>query len=303
CTRGRALPPTAVPDTQAFLLSHFGLPIDSGIAPITGLADGINTTHGYWLRMDPVHLHLNRDQLILLDSQSFNIDPDEADQLVSTINQHFQDGGIRILAPSSKRWYAHFDTEQNLVFHPKNRIIGQPVNLHLPSGEMGTHWKSILNDIQMLLFAHPVNEARETRGEMAINSIWPWALGQLPAIHEQPWKRILSQNPLAAGLVQLSGGEHIMLPPNAGAWLNEIQNGDMLILDKSLPDGYSSGEPEWKEAITALETNWFIPLLEALKSSRLDRIHLHLPAENRVLHLEIQQSDLWKFWRHHLHLL
>ena len=43
--------------------------VDSAIAPITLLADGLMPESGYWLRADPVHLRLDRSQMILQTTQ------------------------------------------------------------------------------------------------------------------------------------------------------------------------------------------------------------------------------------------
>jgi len=44
-----------------------------------------------------------------------------------------------------------------------------------PKGVEALHWHQLFNEIQMLLFSHPVNEAREVRGELPVNSVWLWA--------------------------------------------------------------------------------------------------------------------------------
>ena len=300
CTRGRHESWSNIPDTESFLLAEFGIPNQTGIGAITGLADGLDTEQDYWIRIDPVHLHLNRDQLILLDTKTFELQQDEADKLAHTINQHFKNEEFHILTPCPNRWYMRFNAEQNLAFHPKNQVVGQSINPYLPTGEKGMEWRVLINEIQMLLFEHPVNEARETRGELTINSLWPWAQGRLPVIAKRPWERILSQNPLAAGLAALGGLEHMILPPTADRWIDNIQSGDLVILEDLLAFEQFDDESAWNQAITNLEVNWFAPLLAALKSNRIDKLIFHPMSNSRVFHIETRRSDLWKLWRRNL---
>jgi hypothetical protein len=56
-------------------------------------------------------------------------------------------------------------------------------------------------------------------------------------------------------------------------------------------------EAQLRERRAALERDWFLPLLAALKSGRIGMLTLHLAGENRLLHVETARSDLRYFWR------
>jgi hypothetical protein len=56
-------------------------------------------------------------------------------------------------------------------------------------------------------------------------------------------------------------------------------------------------ETQLRERRTALERDWFLPLLAALKSGRIGMLTLHLAGENRLLQVETARSDLRYFWR------
>ncbi len=300
CTRGRRSPPLPIQGMDAFLLSSFGLPANTGIGAITGLADQLDTRKGYWIRIDPVHLHLNRNQLILLDTEALRLEQDEANELAHTINKYFKDQNLHVFTPNPTRWYLHLDTEENLVFHPKDQVAGQDINAYLPSGEKGMYWKTLLNEIQMLLFEHPVNEAREARGELAVNSLWPWGQGSLPVTRIRPWERILSNNPLAAGLATLGNLDHMILPSSADLWLSNIRSGDLVILEDLLVTEKFGDEAAWNKEIKNIEDNWFAPLLASLKSNQLNCIDIHLMTPLHAHHIETRKSDLWKIWRRSL---
>jgi hypothetical protein len=51
------------------------------------------------------------------------------------------------------------------------------------------------------------------------------------------------------------------------------------------------------ERRTALERDWFLPLLAALKSGRIGMLTLHLCGADSLLEVETVRSDLRYFWR------
>jgi hypothetical protein len=59
-----------------------------------------------------------------------------------------------------------------------------------------TRW---LNEVQMFLHGHPVNEAREACGKPVVNSLWLWGGGRQPAAQPATYSSVWSDNPLAAG--------------------------------------------------------------------------------------------------------
>jgi hypothetical protein len=49
--------------------------------------------------------------------------------------------------------------------------------------------------------------------------------------------------------------------------------------------------------MSALESDWFAPLLEALRTRVIAHASLALADADRDLSLELTPIDLWKFWR------
>ena len=65
------------------------------------------------------------------------------------------------------------------------------------SNMVGTkRWHSILNEIQMVLHEHPVNEAREGRGEPPVNSVWLWGAGPMPGDVDAPFQSVSANDPI-----------------------------------------------------------------------------------------------------------
>ena len=81
---------------------------------------------------------------------------------------------------------------------------------------------ALLNEAQMLLHAHPVNEAREARGELAINSLRLWGAGRAPGSAHCRWQSVTADDPAVRGAARLAGARHRPLPTSAQEWLDRL---------------------------------------------------------------------------------
>src|ERR1019366_3692024 len=89
--RGRSEILEPVP-LENLLCEMFGMSCqaDAPIAPVSAAFDGLGA--GCWLRADPVHLRLQRDQMLLLPNME--ISADEAGQMCARLDIHFAGHGI-----------------------------------------------------------------------------------------------------------------------------------------------------------------------------------------------------------------
>jgi len=159
---------------ESQLCELFDIPFqgDAPIAIISAAFDGLAA--GYWLRADPVHLNLQRDQLLLASVQ---VGSEEAALLCASLNVYFSEQDMEFFAPHPQRWYVRLNALPRMRTTPLSQVIGGDVRRMLPAGEEAARWLRLFNEIQMLLHAHPLNEAREARGESPINSVWFWGGG------------------------------------------------------------------------------------------------------------------------------
>ncbi len=291
--------------TEAWLCQAFEVEKqqDWPVAPLTLMLDDGDPGSAYWLRADPVHLRLHRDQLLLADSGVFNISKEEADQLVPALNRHFERDGLHFLAPRASRWYLRLEHKPEMATHALGETIGRDVNARLPAGKDAMRWHAISNEIQMLLHDHPVNEAREAKGEMAVNSVWLWGGGIRPAIPGRHFSAVWSDEPLAGALGAATSLHAAPLPGDAERWLNSIDpsqeaNAHTLIVLGQLAGAAQYGDTaRWREEISALDRNWFAPLLGALRQRRISRIALVAPGSENCERFELSPIDLLKLWR------
>ncbi|MBX6392090.1 MAG: hypothetical protein IRY96_01345 [Burkholderiales bacterium] len=282
---------------ERWLLERYG--VESGSAPYALAADGGQAEDAVWMRADPCHLRVMRDRLVLTDATTFDLEREEAEALVEALNRHFAEDGLVFYPMQPERWYVRLPAMPVLQTVPLDEARGRDIDSLLPGGDEAMRWRSTLNEIQMLLYQHPVNDAREERGAAPVNSVWFWGAGTQAAPPRRPYQRVRTRDPLAAGLAQTSGASVMPLPDHAQQWLKQAGNEgvELVVLDQlAAPAGYGQ-EDEWRTRLEALDRDWFAPLLDALRRGRIGMITLHLLGRHGCLEAEITRQDLRYFWR------
>ncbi len=161
-------------------------------------------------------------------------------------------------------------------------------------------WIHVLNEIQMLLHAHPVNLAREELNQPAINSVWLWGGGVKPAVRGRRFTRVWSNDALALALATLSDIPAHALPENAATLLaatsRDIES-ELAVLPQ-LRAATGRGDIErWRATLQTLERDWFAPLHAALRARRLSGLALIALNAAQGRRYDVSGGDLWKFWR------
>jgi hypothetical protein len=261
---------------------------DLGEAPfpagaLTLLGRGGDPGEASWARADPVHLRVMRDHLIVVPSEAFEVSREEAEALCRALNSHFSN--MNFMACEPRRWCARLSEDSPMDAQSPLEVSGQELNLsHV------TSWHALLNEAQMVLHEHPVNEAREARGEPAVNSIWLWGAGRAPREAECPWQSVAADDPAALGAARLAGARHRPLSRSAQDWLERLpEDGRHL----AVLDMLRTQQAE----IEALERDWFEPLLAALRSGRVGMVTVHVPDGAEGFSCETIRGDLRRFWR------
>jgi hypothetical protein len=290
---------------EPWLAREFGLsagPLDQSPVPYAALRrlgeSGTAISDGEWLCADPVHLQFARDQLILSDASDLDITRIEATTLLDGLNQLLatqEPDFVRFEAKSPKRWYLRMKTPPDVSFSPLADVIGRPIASYLPAGQADRRWQRIVNDIQVFLHTHPVNQAREAAGKRTINSIWFWGPGSLPGKLTSPTPLVLSRNRIARGLAIAAG-----VRPDIPKRLPQLDS--LVVLDNLLQPARNMDLDAWRKQLSHIETQWFIPVLAALKSRQITELRICAPGDRSTLEARLGAIDLWKLWRRPLPL-
>jgi hypothetical protein len=264
---------------------------DWPLAPITLEADGGVAGNAYWLRADPVHLQVMRDRIVLADSAELNVSRQEADALAAAIGSHFGEA-LSPIPHHPQRWVVSFPQAPDLSTTPLSVAMGRAIEPLMPQGDDAPHFRSLLNELQMLLFAHPVNQAREARGELPINSLWLWGGGHKRSAPKSGLSLYTRDIEVSALATFCRAAVH-PLPAQPDKTL--LQAEAIVILDQLTHAGQCGDAFGWRELIRSLEANWFVPLLDAIRSIGPQGLRLVDPVNGKSL--QLQRTDAWKIWR------
>jgi hypothetical protein len=281
---------------------------EAPLAPYMLLADGGHPREAVWACVEPVHVQVAHDHLVLIDPEMLQLSVDEAAALLDTARPLIEALGIELAAPTPLRWYLSTEQFGALAGAAPLRAAGRNIEIWLPheahTGERSRAWMKLQNEVQMAWFEHPVNVAREARGLPPANSIWLHAQGRMTPVC-RPFERVLSRSAATRGLA-LASGAALGVPPSSFADLAQTDSttSQRSPSDITLVELGSLSAPfiqqDWQRFGTefaALEHNWFAPALDALQRGVLAEVLLTLCGDTGSTTLSVRRFDLKKFWR------
>lgn len=247
-----------------------------------------------WVCLQPVHIHAARDHLVLMDPALLTLEPAESAALREAIAPLLNDSGIALDAPHPGRWYLPEAVFGPLDATPPLRAAGRNIDVWMQSGPRERDWRRLQNEIQMTWFDHPVNQAREARGALPVNSVWLHGGGALQAVPRLA-DAVLGDDPLLRGLALAGGAACLPLPPSLASL--QADGTAMALLDACASPYIAEDWGSWIERLHALEADWFAPALAALEAGRLQALTLVLGGDDHHAEFTVRRGDLRKFWR------
>ena len=274
----------------ALICEQYGLieSPDYAIAAISAKVDDVYVDDAYWFSANPVHLALQRDCFSLSEPIPLQVACEHAEHMIASLNKHFNQDGLIFIIGNSGAWYLRAAKFPQIKTSLPDMAAGKNIHQFLPQGADASSWLALLNEVQMLLHEHPANMARETLGEVAVNSIWLSGGGVMPqAVNLQGDIDMLVANDVFyQGLASWADLPLQALPSNFEAILQNQEKHIRL----QLPALPHLDEKGFDEA-------WFNPILTALKNSKIKALRLNLGFYEKTLSVDIKPIDTYKFWR------
>ena len=134
-------------------------------------------TGGRFAVATPLHAALGMTDLTPLDPALIALDEAASRALCEATDEHMRVDGVRLAFVDANTWHVTCDKEVNVLTERPDWLIGEPLRPNLPRGKDARLVERWMNELQMLLFSHPVNAAREERGLPPINVVWLWGFG------------------------------------------------------------------------------------------------------------------------------
>ena len=243
---------------------------------------------------EPVNMTADRDTVRLSLANSLQLDEQESHELVAALNAHFAIDGLQFFAPFGDRWYVRFSAAE--IPETTSPEVAQFKSLaDMQPRSYGTlNWRAIQNEAQMLLFTHPVNEARERQGRAVVSGVWFWGGGVRPLLERTPYTCVIARDPLSLQLAAQSGATTLPFSPDSLA----LAGTDSLLIIPSCAEAMPYFAFAWVDEMTALETIWFQRLSKLLAEGHIEKLNLILPASGttHTFHATHNNHRL-RFWR------
>ena len=266
------------------------------IAPVLLRQHQASLNEGHWFVVQPAHIHVARDHLVLTDIGQLALQDNESRQLFQAALPLCEEAGRALLYLDAQTWLMRADDWHGLQTSSPLAASGRNIDIWMPAGNGELAWRKLQNEVQMQWFADALNEDRERRGQKPVNSLWLWGGGSVaiaPAhaaatstysasFNLSEWSAAASANNQSA-----TSPEPLLLHSGERA---------LLLLDHLQQAAMNDDWGRWLLQLEALDRDWFAPLLQALRGKQLATLRLIVTGQEHLLQVTTSGNSLRKFW-------
>lgn len=254
---------------------------------------------GWWFLLQPAHLHVAMDHLVLTDLRTLHLSDHESRRLFDTARPLFEDSGFTLRYADALHWLLRADAWRDLHTATPDSACGRNIDIWMPQGDAARAWRRLHNEVQMTWFAELADSLqtdRESRGLKPVNALWIWGGGAASADSPAEAYDVVYNLGGAFGCAarhrSLQDGEELRAGLTA-------QNGErfLLVADQLLPPALAGDWGTWIAALQDIEARWLAPSLVLLREGRLDTIRLILTDGSTLRTRRCSRNGLRKFWK------
>ncbi len=229
------------PPHERALARAVGLPVTDGQIAWAALqarqqlaSATVDTAGTAWAFVTLCHWQVNTHHVAMSHLPLPELSMAESDELMTAMRPYFAEDGITLHADQAGRWLAQGEIFANLATASTERVVGRNLEPWMPTTQQAAPLRRLQNEMQMLLYTHPVNDSRAQRGLPPVNSLWFSGTGALPAGYQLPSAQ---PQPMVIDTLQQAA-----LSDNWQAWSLAWQDIDATHI-KSLLQLTSTGQP------------------------------------------------------------
>ncbi|MDD2926141.1 hypothetical protein [Rhodoferax sp.] len=177
------------PPHERALAAALGLPVADGQiawAALRARQLGTLDASGAWGFITLCHWQVNSHHVAMSHLPLPGLDAGQSDALLAAMRPYFEEDGLTLHADQPGRWLARGELLAPLASASPDRVVGRNLAPWIPSGQAAAGLRRLQNEMQMLLYTHPVNDARTACGLVPVNSFWLSGTGALPAGYAPP---------------------------------------------------------------------------------------------------------------------
>lgn len=140
-----------------------------------------------WAWITPCHWVPGIGRMTMADPTTLALEEADSRTLLAALQPWFAEDGITLQYDSAGRWLAQGVVFADLATASLDRVAGREVADWMPRGPEAASLRRLQSEMQMLLYTHPVNDARAQRGLAPVNAFWVSGAGALAApLHARP---------------------------------------------------------------------------------------------------------------------
>lgn len=146
---------------------------------------GLTSLHGCdgWAWITPCHWTLQSNHADMEDPAHLSLTPRDCETFRAAMLPYFAEDGILLFAHAPgqphTRWLARGDMFKNLPTASLDRVAGRTIDPWLPRQEQARALRRLQNEMQMLLYTHPLNDQRKREHLPTVNAFWVSGTGSL----------------------------------------------------------------------------------------------------------------------------
>ncbi len=285
---------------EVWLTRQFGLTGDGKdntsppVATALMQSFGLESADGTWFVLQPVHIHIARDHLVLTNPKQLELPEQEARPLFDVAQPLFEEYGKELIYGDASTWFVRADDWSTLQTSSPDAAGGHNIDIWMPKGQGERDWRKVQNEVQMHWFDHPVNAEREARRLKPVNSIWLWGGAAPKAPVQTKYAQAFNLRGWMTAFGQLTAQHE--RTATAEDIVKTLSGSGLLMLDDLLAPALSNDWGRWLEGMRGLEVAWFAPLLNALKTGAIDRISITATNDIQISRFAASRGSLRKFW-------
>jgi len=197
-----------------------GLPSEPGRIPWAALESGTIGIPCAWLT--PCHWQLGMDHVLLTDPAHLKLSEDQSRALLATAEPLLREDGIEVRYFMPDAWLAQGEVFRELSTWSMARASGRRLTPALlastPVERHAALLRRLQSELQMLFYTHPVNDARESAGQLPINALWLKGAGVLDKPHPPRTDVVIDNRLVATELAEAGASLEHAVAAHHEAW-------------------------------------------------------------------------------------
>ena len=177
------------PPHERALARAQGLPVADGCIPWAanmatemGLANAVSASWG-WVSL--CSNFVGTGSLTLEDPAQLHATEAESRQLLADMTPYFAEDGLTLHYVAPNQWLVSGEPLRNVRTASLDRVVGKDLSAWQPDLGESAKLRRLQNEMQMMLYTHTVNNARNQNKSSPINSIWFHGTGELASLKPQ----------------------------------------------------------------------------------------------------------------------